>query len=209
MSLHLRRTCVLALTLLLVGGTAASAGPTPVQIGDREHDAEQLVETIARTHEGTVDIVFAGLREVARRDVSDPKAPTRDLRVDLQLAGYVARAKGLVYRVSGAVPGLCGLEDNRLTVETVMTELGARSHLTTRCASEPIPLQAEIRHDSISWYVPASALPVAVVRGTRLQGVRADTGWVQHYFDSAGLVRGYGAYEPGDEAVSRSSFVLR
>lgn len=207
--MSLRRTSVLALVLVLLGGTAASAGPRPVQIPDRENDTEQLVETIARSHEGTVDIVFAGVREAARHDVSDPTAPTRDLRVDLQLAGYVARAKGLVYRVSAAVPGLCGREDNRLTVETVMTELGARSHLTTRCASEPIPLQAEIGQSRISWYVPASALPVAVVRGTRLLELRADTGWVQHYFDHAGLVRGYGAYEQGDEAVSRSSFVLR
>lgn len=203
------RLSVLALALVLVGGTAAQAGPRPVQITDPEHDAEQLVETIARTHEGTIDIVSAGVREVATRDVSERSAPTRDLRVDLRLAGYPSRAKGLVYRVTGALPGLCGRAGNRLTIDTVTTEGGARSHLTTRCASEPIPLQAEIRQDGISWYVPASALPLDVVRGTRLEGVRADTGWVQHYFDHAGLVRGYGAYEAGDETVSRSSFVLR
>lgn len=199
---------VLALTLL-TGTAAALAAPGGMQVRDPEHDSEQLVETLARSHEGTIDIVSASVQEEATRTVSRRKALTKDLRVDLRTAYNPSHAKGLVYRVSGAVPGLCGRADNRITFETVMTEDGPRSHLTTLCHSSPIPLQAELRGDGISWYVPASAFPLDVVRGTRLTDVRADTGWVQHYFDHAGLVRGYGAYEPGDEAVSRATFVLR
>lgn len=208
MTLRLAVTSALALTLA-VGGSAASAGPGDVQIRDRENDAEQVVEALARTTEGTIDIVSASVREEATRTVTRRTALTRDLRVDLRMAYYPSHTKGMVYRVSGAARGLCGRADNRITFETVMTENGPRSHLTSLCGSAPIPLQAEIGGSGISWYVPASAFPAAVVRGTRLTEVRADTGWVQHYFDHAGLVRGYGAYEQGDQAGGQATFVLR
>ena len=208
MSLRLAVTSALALALA-VGVPTASAGPGGVQIQDAENDSEQLVEVLARGTEGTIDIVSASVREEATRTVTRSTALTRDLRVDLRMAYFPSHTKGMVYRVSGAAPGLCGRADNRVTFETVMTENGPRSHLTTLCGSAPIPLQAEIGGNGISWYVPASAFPQAVVRGTRLTQVRADTGWVQHYFDHGGLVRGYGAYEQGDEAGGEDDFVLR
>jgi hypothetical protein len=208
MTRRLAVTATVALALA-VGLPAASAGPGALQIRDSENDAEQVVEVLARTTEGTIDIVSASVREEATRTVTRRTALTRDLRVDLRLAFYPSHTKGMVYRVSGAAPGLCGRADNRVTFETVMTENGPRSHLTTLCGSTPIPLQAEIGGNGISWYVPASAFPMAVVRGSRLTQVRADTGWVQHYFDHAGLVRGYGAYEQGDQAGGQADFVLR
>lgn len=208
MTLRLVVASILALALA-AGVPAASAGPGGVQIRDSENDAEQTVEVLARTTEGTIDIVSASVRDEATRTASRRTALTRDLRVDLRMAYYPSHTKGMVYRVSGAAPGLCGRDDNRVTFETVMTENGPRSHLTTLCGSSPIPLQAEIGGNGISWYVPASAFPVAIVRGTRLTEVRADTGWVQHYFDHAGLVRGYGAYEQGDQAGGQATFVLR
>jgi hypothetical protein len=208
MTPRLASALALALSLAL-GVPAASAGPGAVQIRDDQNDAEQAVEVLARGTEGTIDIVSASVREESTRTVSRREALTRDLRVDLRTAYHPSHTSGMVYRVSGAVPGLCGRADNRVTFETVMTENGPRSHLTTLCGSAPIPLQAEISGSGISWYVPASAFPLAVVRGTRLSQVRADTGWVQHYFDHAGLVRGYGAYERGDAAGGSASFVLR
>ena len=120
--------------------------------------------------------------------------------MSLRLAVTSAPALALAIGVPTASAGSGGVH---------IQENGPRSHLTTLCGSAPIPLQAEIGGNGISWYVPASAFPLGVVRGTRLTQVRADTGWVQHYFDHGGLVRGHGAYEQGDEAGGQDAFALR